>query len=120
MGNYEDAGKDASQMQKALNTLFMDLTSGNKIEVLDKTIDLLNKQGGNKMSIDKLIDDAYEHAVDTWNDDDIQVIRRIINRAQVDFRSPYTVYMSQDALADTVTTAFYAGMKMYEAKKKAI
>ena len=72
------------------------------------------------MNVDTLIDNAFQYAVDTWNDNDIQVIRRIINRAQVDYRSPYTVYMSQDALADTVTTAFYAGMKMYEEKKKAI
>ena len=72
------------------------------------------------MNIDKLIDDAFKHAVDTWEDDDIQVITRIINRSEADYRSPYTVFMSQDALADTVTTAFYAGMKMYEAKKKAV
>lgn len=72
------------------------------------------------MDIDKLIDDAFKHAVDTWEDDDIQVITRIINRSDADYRSPYTVFMSQDALADTVTTAFYAGVKMYEAKKKAV
>lgn len=72
------------------------------------------------MNIDTLIDNAFEHAVETWNDSDIAVIKRIIDRAQVDFRSPFSVYMSQDAFADTISTAFYAGMKMYEAKKKAI
>lgn len=72
------------------------------------------------MNIDNLIDNAFKHAVETWNDDDIQVIRRIISRAQVDYRSPYSIHMSQDAFADTLSTAFYAGMKVYEAKKNAI
>lgn len=72
------------------------------------------------VDIDNLIDSAFKHAVDTWEDDDIQVITRIINRAEADYRSPYTVFMSQDALADTITTAFYAGVLVYEAKRKAI
>ena len=72
----------------------------------------------NTAIIDNLIDSAYEHAVNTWDDDDIAVINRIINRTEADYRSPYTIFMSQDALADTITIAFYAGMKLYETKKK--
>lgn len=72
------------------------------------------------MNIDNLIDDAFKHAVETWNDSDIAVISRIMDRAEVDYRSPYTISMSQDAFADTLSTAFYAGVKVYEAKRKAI
>ena len=72
------------------------------------------------MNIDTLINRAFAHACGYGEAEDTEVISRIFDRANVDYRTPHMYSMHPDDFADALSTAFYCGATMYANKKIAI